>query len=326
MKILNLCTGRDVDWYFYPLLQGFQRLGHDLNRFAVPRRPNLEGDLVKCIEEYKPDVILTIGVWFRTFDPAIWDIVRRYSIPHVYWAIEDSTYFNIISTVRVKDYDLVLTISEKCIPEYNKLGVKAYYIPHTIDPDMHRPVDKLDTRLQNDIIVTANSFGNDSSPDTVFRRENFNFLIKPLILGGYDVKVYGSHWDPQKLGVPKSNFGEYLRGTSYIRNIYSGAKIVLGLQRNYGGHVCFRTFEALSYGRLLISPYTPVQEEFFTHEKHLIYVHNEEEAREYVDYYLSHPDQRERLALAGQEEVHKNHNCVVRAQKAVSAMKASGII
>lgn len=324
MKILNLCTGRDTDFYFYPLLQGFQRIGHDLNRFSVVRHRDLEGDLVKCIEAYKPDIILTIGVWFRTFDPVVWDILRRYSIPHVYWAIEDSTYFDIISTVRIKDYDLVLTISEKCIPKYQKLGVKAYYIPHTIDPDIHKPVDKLDTELQNDIIVTANSFGMGSSPDNVFREENFNSLIKPLILGGYDIKIYGSHWNPH--GLPKSNFGGYLRGTFYIRQIYTGAKIALGLQRNYDGHICFRTFETLSYGRLLITPYTPVQEEFFTHEKHLIYAHNEEEAKQYVDYYLTHPDQREKIALAGQEEVYKNHSCTVRAQQAVAAIKDSGII
>jgi len=326
MKILHLGTGRDADFYFYSLLQGFQRIGHDVKRFTVPLCRDLEGALVKCIEDYKPDIILTIGVWFRTFDPVTWDILKRYSIPHVYWAIEDSTYFNIISTVHVKDYDLVLTISEKCIAEYDKLGVKAYYIPHTIDPDMHKPVDKPDPQLQSDLIVTANSFGEGSAPDNVFRRENFNFLVKPLILGGYDVTVYGSHWDPEILGVPKANFGAYLRGVSLVRQIYSGAKIVLGLQRNYDGHICFRTFETLSYGRLLISPYTPVQEEFFTHEKHLIYAHNEEEAKQYTDYYLTHPAQREKLALAGQEEVHKNHNCAVRAQQAVAAMKASGII
>jgi|GEM_PF-3493716 len=326
MKILHLCTGRADDFYFYPLLQGFQRNGHDLNRFTVSLRKDLEGDLVKCIEDYKPDIILSIGVWFIKFDPVIWDVLRRYAIPHVYWAIEDSTYFDTISAVRAKDYDLVLTISEKCIPKYHALSVPAYFIPHTIDPDLHIPIDKPDPNLQSDMIVTANPFGERPTPDNVFRMENFNLLVRPLILGGYDVRVYGSRWNAQKLGLPSANFGAYLRGVSLIRQIYSGTKIALALQRNYDGHVCFRTFEALSYGRLLISPYTPVQEEFFKHEKHLIYVHNEKEAKQYVDYYLTHPAQREKIALAGQEEVHKNHNCAIRAQQAVAAMKASGII
>ena len=323
MKILNLCTGRDADFYFYPLLQGFQRIGHDLKRFSVVRHRDFEGDLAKCIEDYKPDIILTIG-WFRPPDAIIWDVLRRYSIPHVYWAIEDSTYFDIVSTVHLKEYALVLTISEKCISKYAQLGMKAYYIPHTIDPELHKPLDNPDPQFASDIIVTANSFRAGSS-ENIFRRENFNYMAKPLILGGYDIKVHGSHWEPEKLGLPKSNFVGYSPLT-YIGHIYSGAKIVVGIQRNFDGHICFRTFEALSYGRLLITPYTPVQEEFFTHEKHLIYAHNEEEAKQYVDYYLTHPDQREKIALAGQEEVHKNHNCAVRAQQAVAAIKDSGII
>lgn len=322
MKILNLCVGRDADFYFYPLLQGFQRIGHDLNRFSVVRRRDLDGDLAKCIESYKPDIILTVG-WFRPPD-SIWDVLRRYPVPHVYWAIEDATYFDIVSTAHLKEYTLVLSISEQCIPKYAKLGMKAYFVPHTIDPDMHKPVDNPDPQYLSDLIVTANSF-RAGSPENIFRKESFNFMARPLILGGYDIKVHGSHWEPEKLGLPKSNFMGY-SALPYIGHIYSGTKIVVGIQRNYDGHVCFRTFEALSYGRLLISPYTPVQEEFFTHEKHLIYAHNEEEAKQYADYYLTHPEQREKIALAGQEDVRKNHNCTVRAQQAVNAMKASGII
>ncbi len=323
MKILYLGMGRMKDWYFYPLLQGFQRIGNDLQTFVVSECVNLEADFVKFIEEYKPDMIFSIGIWFRYFNPVIWDVLKRYSIPHVYWAIEDSTYFEDISLVHVKEYDFVLTISKKCIAEYAKLGVKAAYIPHTIDPDMHKVV-QINPDMQSDLIVTGNSFSMSGSPETNFRWHSFNIVMDPIIRNGYDVKVYGTHW--YRLNLPNKCLAGYYRDILGIQQIYSGAKIVLGIQRNYDGHICFRTFEALSYGRLLISPYTPVQEEFFTHEKHLLYVRSAEETKEYVDYYLAHPDKRTELALAGQAEVHKNHNCQVRAQHAVNALKSSGII
>jgi len=323
MKILHLGMGRIKDLYFYPLLQGLQQIGNDLQTFTVTGHLNLEADLVKFIEKNKPDMIFSIGIWFRYFDPIIWDVLRRYAIPHVYWAIEDSTYFADISLAHVKEYDFVLTISKKCVAKYAGLGVKAAFIPHTIDLDMHKAV-QINPAMESDLIVTGNSFGMSGSPATNFRWHSYNIVMNPIIQNGYDVKVYGTHWYRHNL--PEKCLAGYYRDILSVQQIYSGAKIVLGIQRNYDGHICFRTFEALSYGRLLISPYTPVQEEFFTHKKHLLYVHSAEETKEYVDYYLAHPEKRTAIALAGQQEVHKNHNCRVRAQQAVNAMKASGII
>lgn len=327
MKILHLGMDNPKDAYFYPLLQGFQQLGHDLQSFRVPRRADLEADLVKTIEEYKPDMIFSIGVWFRFFDPLVWDVLKRYSVPHVYWAIEDSTFFHAISLVRVKEYHFVLTISKKCIENYAKLGVKAVHIPHTIDPDFHKTVT-VNPAFQSDIIATVNAFNRAGTAETNFRAHSFNITIDPIIRTRkiYNIKLYGAHWDPQKHDVPQECLGGYYRDILTTQQIYSGSKIVLGVQRNYDGHITFRTFESLAYGRLLISPYTPVQEEFFTHGKHLIYVRSAQETKSYVNYYLAHPEQRTKIALAGQEEVLKNHNCKVRAQQALNALKAAGII
>lgn len=68
-----------------------------------------------------------------------------------------------------------------------------------------------------------------------------------------------------------------------------------------------RTFEAMGSGSFLLTDWNSTIEEFFKDGTHLALYRTQEEMVEKARYYLAHEEERERIALAGYEEVVKNH-------------------
>jgi hypothetical protein len=98
-----------------------------------------------------------------------------------------------------------------------------------------------------------------------------------------------------------------------IPEIYSRAKIVVNLP--VGDDLNFRFFEALSCGVLLLTKrLANGQEELFDEDVHYIAFTTEQELLEKVEFYLRNEVERKKIALAGHEEVVKNHSLAARLE------------
>ncbi|MCS7207301.1 MAG: glycosyltransferase [Dehalococcoidia bacterium] len=98
-----------------------------------------------------------------------------------------------------------------------------------------------------------------------------------------------------------------------IAQVYSRAKIVFNIP--VGNDLNPRFFEAMACGALLLTKRAANgQEVLFQEGVHYVGFDTERELLEKIDYYLSHDEERERIARAGYEEVHKNHTLVHRVQ------------
>ena len=324
MKILHLGPEGGND-HFFSLLRGFSNLGHEVKTCNIIRCDDAPAQVESVLEAFQPDFVITIGGWHAHFDaPAVWSILKKHSVPHVYWAIEDPVFFDWVSEIHAKSYDFVLTVSEESIPRYSALGVRSAFLPYACNPDLHRRV-AVDEKFKNDIVVMANKVKEYDPQRCWFRNKSFRDVVEPILLGNYDSKIYGAGWAAQEPPIPPEKIGGYI-GVQNILKAYSSSKIALAIQWDYTGHICFRIYEALACGILVISPYTPVQEKAFQHEHHIIYSHDPEETKKYVEYYLAHDSERERIARQGQEEAYKNHNCTLRAETALRILKENKII
>ncbi len=96
-----------------------------------------------------------------------------------------------------------------------------------------------------------------------------------------------------------------------IPHIYSRAKIVLNLPLK--DDLNFRTFEAMSCGALLLTRrISNGQEVLFEEGRHYAAFSSEDELYNKVDYYLSHDDERSRIAAQGLAEVQAKHTLQLR--------------
>ena len=105
---------------------------------------------------------------------------------------------------------------------------------------------------------------------------------------------------------------------SEFPNFYYGQALFDDAAQKYAeSKVCFnismtndlnmRTFEIMGTGSFLLTNWIPSIEEFFEDGKHLVLYRSLDEMIDKARYYADHDDERQKIALAGYEEVMKNH-------------------
>ncbi|MBA7710655.1 hypothetical protein ES703_119600 [subsurface metagenome] len=105
--------------------------------------------------------------------------------------------------------------------------------------------------------------------------------------------------------------------------VYSQSKIVFNMGRK--GELNMRLFEALSSGSLLLTEKTKNGlDELFQDGKHLVTYGLKDNLKEIIGYYLSHEEEREKIAEAGYKLVCEKHTYWHRAQTILEIIKKTG--
>jgi len=102
-----------------------------------------------------------------------------------------------------------------------------------------------------------------------------------------------------------SNFYYGQKRFEEAAKIYGDSKIVFNISMT--DDINMRTFEAMATGSFLLTNWIPTIEDLFEDGKHLVLYRTLDEMVDKAKYYLSHDDEREKIAQAGYEEVIKNH-------------------
>ena len=120
---------------------------------------------------------------------------------------------------------------------------------------------------------------------------------------------------------PQSFLGtaEYTR----MSEIYSSAKI--GFNYSIRNDINMRIFEVMSCGSLLLTNYIKNNgmEELFKNREHLVIYRNPKELFRLIEYYLSHPQERERIASSGHQLVTAQHTYRDRLRKMFDYIRTS---
>jgi hypothetical protein len=87
------------------------------------------------------------------------------------------------------------------------------------------------------------------------------------------------------------------------------------------GLVMRRIIRGLAAGRLLVAEYVPGMEEMFENHKHLVWFDSIHEAIDVIGYYLSHEDERERIAIDGVRLALKKHTFAHRLSTFVTLIR-----
>ena len=118
---------------------------------------------------------------------------------------------------------------------------------------------------------------------------------------------------------PRSFVGQ--RFFEEMARTYSAAHLTFN--RSIRNDVNMRVFEALSCGSLLVTNdlRDNGQGELFQDGKHLVAYREPEELLEKVRFYLNHPAERERIALAGMVEVQARHTYRHRMERLLQTVE-----
>ena len=175
------------------------------------------------------------------------------------------------------------------IPKLEKAGAKMVeYLPFGCDPKLHYPVK-----------VTSSEkkfYGSDVSFIGSWDKEREEWVSYLL---DYNLKIWGNHWEKASKKVQDKWTKKEVIGEEYSK-VINASKINLNFIRkqNRTAHN-MRTFEIPACGGFMLSNRTPEQKEFFEEGKEAAYFDSPKELKEKIDYYLSHPKQRRKIAEEG---------------------------
>lgn len=165
---------------------------------------------------------------------------------------------------------------------------KATLLPLSSTPKVFHPVEMSEEERKK--------YGSDIAFVGLYRRERAE-MIEPI--KNYDFKIYGYGWEGAEKDFP------WLRGrvmgpapTEELNNIFSGAKISIGslgmsFQENLPT-LTQRVFDIALSGGFQLSQWNPMTEEAFGDSVPLF--RSTDELAKLLDYYMSRPEERKRLA------------------------------
>lgn len=126
---------------------------------------------------------------------------------------------------------------------------------------------------------------------------------------GYDVKIYGNSWDWYKLPwnscLRRKN--KIIPGSTpceEMSKIINSSKIILAFMRDVmEAKIGMRTFEIPLCKGFMLHQRTKEAEEFLIPDKEAVFFSDYDEMKEKIDFYLKHPELREKIAEAGYEKI-----------------------
>jgi len=209
----------------------------------------------------------------------------------VSWSLDDmyakhNRTFNY--DIGLKYYDLVVTAKSYNVDELKKLGAKKILFQYqAYDKDMHKPFENCTEKLWD--VVFVGSFENE-------RFESIKFLAD----NGIKINIWGHGWS--FIGEKYPNI-IYMGGEIFneeFAKAFTCSKISLNFLRKINRDLhTSRSIEIPACKGFMLAERTDEHKKLFTEDKEAVYFSGNKELLEKVSYYLSHDDERNKIAEAG---------------------------
>ena len=216
-------------------------------------------------------------------------------------------------------YDYRFCQGSEAVQIFSEKEFKSHLLPMACSPEFHYQVDlSINERqtLSHDVVFVGSYYPN--------RSELFEKLVD------LDLAIWGPGWNQLK---KTSKLRKHLQGShsppALWRKIYSSAKIVLAPHYQNSKFISEvhqaspRIFEAMACGAFVLTDKQKDVLGLFETGVHLESYSDINELKEKICYFLSHHDERKRIANQGQQEVLANHTYENRIEYLISILEDS---
>ena len=302
---------------FAPYMKGFTGLSDYLR---TPERRNVvENQYVELMsqvvlegEKERPmDILICLAQ--APISPRVLTELRARGVITVMWFVEDCRRFDTWKKISPYfDYMFLLQKGEVLQMVEAAGAGRAIYLPVGCEPETHREL-KLSAEEQkrygSDISFVGAGYNN--------RRHLFALLALK------DFKIWGTEW-PACLPFTKlvQNEGRRVEVEEYVK-VFNASKINLNLHSSSerdgveedGDFVNPRTFELAAAGAFQLVDRRKYLAENFLPNKEVAVFSDEHEMLERTEFYLAHPEERQKIVEAGRQRALAEHTYVHRVKK-----------
>lgn len=188
------------------------------------------------------------------------------------------------------------------------------FLPHGFDPEVHRPFDSRSPL--NESLTCDVSFIGTWSP----KKEALLHHVLTQVKGAA-VKIWGARWDLAKSAAVRANaVGRHIMGILYPMAVQHTLVNVAILSEartgsSSGDKTTSRTFNIPAAGGFMLHERTDELLQFFEEGKEIACFEDANELADKVKYYIEHPEERERIRLAGHRRCITEYSVDRRAQR-----------
>lgn len=210
-------------------------------------------------------------------------------------------------------YDVHLTWGKFLIPELRRVGAKRVeYLPFGYDARLHYPVNVSDEE--------GRFYGSDVVFIGTWEKEREEML---RYITDFDLGIWGNSWERTTIPTVRRCVRSKARYGEEMSKICNASKIVLNFIRKQNGNAHnMRTFEVPACGGFMLTTRTQEQVEFFGENGGVACFDGVDDLREKIQYYLTHEEERKRIAQCGAEKVlNGKHSYLDRMRRVIDCIR-----
>ena|GEM_PF-3433965 len=174
------------------------------------------GWLYEEVREFRPHLFL--AMYGSNVPRSLVAAAKKAGAVCALWATDDPYAVDLSLEYACRGYDLVFTVERAAVPEYERVGVPAHYLPLACCPEFHRRVE-VPRRYRSEVLFVGTGFPS--------RVDLFERLAEAL--PQRKLKVLGTGW--RALSLPNVDVEERLVGPAEGVRWVCGAGVVLNPHR-----------------------------------------------------------------------------------------------
>jgi spore maturation protein CgeB len=264
------------------------------------------------VESFRPDLILAVKaeqIFPRTILQA-----RQLRTAAFNWCFDDPFLWLEQPDELMAAYDHVLLV-DRAYVETAQVRVphaRVAYLPQCCDPDIHKTIALTPAERQR--------FGN----DVCFVGSMYPYRAQLLAgLGDLDLGIWGNYWShADDLALRTSYRGREAYGIEKTK-VFNASKIVLNTHHPQAIRATnLRTFEVTGCGGFLLVDRREDLMRLYREGEEFVAFEGKDDLRNKIEYYLSHPDEREKIGRQGQRRAYAEHTYARRLNELLALAKA----
>jgi spore maturation protein CgeB len=299
-------SSRGLSTEYAAFVPALRNLGHEVRHFESWNRAlyrdlgDLNRKLLEVVEEYRPDVMLTVQMFFELWLETL-DLIRsRGDVATISWATDDSWKYREVSRFIGHSYDAMTTTYDYVIPRYHEDGIEQVLLTQwAVSSEwLSSPLPAGECRYAVSFVGAAHG----DRPDVVRR----------LQAQGIEVVCFGHGWPRGSVAAEE------------IPRIMRESIISLNFPNSKGAdQIKARTFEVPGAGGFLLTGNTQGLERFYMPGAEIATFDDFDGLVQAIRHFLAHPEERDRTAHAGHRRTRAEHTYEHRMAQVLDFARAA---
>jgi spore maturation protein CgeB len=299
-------------------LPALRALGHEpmqfesFDRSAYADFADMNRAFLQAIEEQRPDAVLCVLMGYELWTETL-DLARAMcSGPIINWGTDDSWKYEQFARFIAPHVDCYATTSAPVLEQARREGHANFVLTQwaASDAALAAPLPAAQCRYRVSFVGSA--YGN--------RRR----WIRQLSRRGIEVDCFGYGWP--KGPIPARDIPRIVRESVISLNFGDSGLHLRGLRLDRVRQIKARVFEVPGAGGFLLTEAAAGLEHCYRDGNEIATFRDADELADKIRYYLEHPDERDRIAVAGHEHSLRRHTYTRRFEDllAQAAQLAAG--